>query len=80
MRSKPWEAPDDLLEWYDNLLESHISWDETGCEVLGAPMDVPSNRTLGPLKEPCETSFREQVGQTGFPKRGECNWWPPKTV
>ena len=40
------KAPDDLLEWYDNLLDSYVSWDDS-CESLATPADAPSNRTLG---------------------------------
>lgn len=40
------EAPDDLLEWYDNLLDSYVSWDQS-CDSLETPRDAPSNRTLG---------------------------------
>ena len=41
------KAPDDLLEWYDNLLDSYISWDEKGCDSIETPEDAPSNRSLG---------------------------------
>jgi hypothetical protein len=40
------KAPDDLLEWYDNLQDSYVSWDDS-CESLETPADAPSNRTLG---------------------------------
>ncbi|CAK9028330.1 unnamed protein product [Durusdinium trenchii] len=46
-RAGPQQAPDDLLEWYDNLLDSYISWDEKGCDSIETPVDAPSNRSLG---------------------------------
>lgn len=45
-KAGPQQAPDDLLEWYDNLLDSYVSWDDS-CESLDTPADAPSNRTLG---------------------------------
>ena len=43
----PQQAPDDLLEWYDNLLDSYVSWDDSSCDALQVPADAPANRTLG---------------------------------
>ena len=53
------KAPDDLLEWYDNLLESYLTWDEiAGCQrsASGPTEHVPSNRTLGGGSERTSTA------------------------
>ncbi|CAJ1344802.1 unnamed protein product, partial [Effrenium voratum] len=41
----PQQEPENLLGWFDDLLDSHLSW-ETNCD-METPASAPANRTLG---------------------------------